>query len=360
MMTRIQICQIMMRRRTKIRIKMMTKMETKTITVAEDEDAPVIMTKTITEPAPDASLSLPQILLVVGPTASGKTALALALASHSNGIIISADSRQCYREMAIGSAAPTADEMQGIPHRMVTDRSVHEHLSAGQFEREALQYIAEGMATGQQIIVCGGAGLFLKALVQGLDDLGNEDPSIRTYWMQRYRKEGLAALQQEILRRDPDYAAQTDMNNHQRLLRALEIMDSRGQRLSDLRTQSAKDRPFRCCWIGINPERSRLHETINMRVDQMVSQGLEQEAAALYPWDTVKACQSPGYVEWEGYWNGSIDHATCVEHIKQHTRQFARRQLTWFRRNHDIHWIPSEITQNPSRLEWVLRNLPIR
>ncbi|MFM8978370.1 MAG: tRNA (adenosine(37)-N6)-dimethylallyltransferase, partial [Bacteroidota bacterium] len=164
------------------------------------------MTKTITEPAPDAGLSLPQILLVVGPTASGKTALALALASHTNGIIFSADSRQCYREMAIGSAAPTAEEMQGIPHRMVADRSVHEHLSAGQFEREALQCLAEGMATGQQIIVCGGAGLFLKALVHGLDDLGNEDPLIRTYWQQRYRTEGLAALQQEILSRDPDYA----------------------------------------------------------------------------------------------------------------------------------------------------------
>lgn len=328
--------------------------------MAEDEVAPVIMTKTITEPAPDAGLSLPQILLVVGPTASGKTALALALASHTHGIIISADSRQCYREMAIGSAAPTAIEMQGIPHRMVADRSVHEHLSAGQFEREALQCLAEGMATGQQIIVCGGAGLFLKALVHGLDDLGNEDPQIRAYWQQRYRTEGLAALQQEILRRDPDYAAQADMNNHQRLLRALEIMDSRGQRLSELRTQSAKDRPFRCCWIGINPERAWLHEAINTRVDQMVSQGLEQEAAALYPWDSIKACQSPGYVEWEGYWNGSIDYATCVEHIKQHTRQFARRQLTWFRRNPNIHWIPSEITQNPSRLEWVLRNLPIR
>ncbi|NDC73462.1 MAG: tRNA (adenosine(37)-N6)-dimethylallyltransferase MiaA, partial [Sphingobacteriia bacterium] len=246
------------------------------------------MTKTITEPAPDAGLSLPQILLVVGPTASGKTALALALASHTHGIIISADSRQCYREMAIGSAAPTADEMQGIPHRMVADRSVHEHLSAGQFEREALQgqferealqCLAEGMATGQQIIVCGGAGLFLKALVHGLDDLGIEDPLIRTYWQQRYRTEGLAALQQEILSRDPDYAAQADLNNHQRLMRALEIMDSRGQRLSELRTQSAKDRPFRCCWIGINPERAWLHEAINTRVDQMVSQGLEKEAA---------------------------------------------------------------------------------
>jgi tRNA dimethylallyltransferase len=317
------------------------------------------MTRTITEPAPDAGLTLPQIILVVGPTASGKTALALALASHTKGMIISADSRQCYREMPIGSAAPTPDEMQGIPHLIVGDRSVNEHLSAGQFEREALQCIAQSLATGQQIIVCGGSGLFLKALVHGLDDLGNADPLIRTYWQQRYRAEGLVALQKEILQRDPDYAAQADMNNHQRLLRALEIMDSRGQRLSELRTQSTKERPFRCCWIGINPERTLLHEAINARVDLMVKQGLEKEAAALYPWGTIMACQSPGYIEWEAYWNGTIDHSTCVEHIKQHTRQFARRQLTWFRRNPDIHWIPSEITQNPSRLEWVLRNLPI-
>ncbi len=330
-----------------------------TISVVEGAVALVIMTKAITEPAFDAGLSLPQIILVVGPTASGKTALALALASHTAGIIISADSRQCYREMAIGSAAPTADEMQGIPHYMVADRSVNEHLSAGQFEQEALQCIAQGIAQGRQIIVCGGAGLFIQALVEGLDDLGNADPMIRTYWLQRYRTEGLAALQKEILLRDPDYAAQADMNNRQRLLRALEIMDSRGQKVSDLRTQSAKNRPFRCCWIGINPERSVLHEAINMRVDHMVKQGLEKEAAALYPWGLVKACQSPGYREWEAYWNGSIDHTTCAEQIKQHSRQYARRQLTWFRRNPDIHWIPPPITKTPARLEWVIRNLPI-
>lgn len=330
-----------------------------TITAVKGAVVPVIMTKTITDPAPPAAPSASQIILVVGPTASGKTALTIALAAHIRGVVISADSRQCYREMTIGSAAPSPHEMQSIPHFMVSDRSVHQHLSAGQFEQEALRCIASGMAQGQQIIVCGGAGLFLRALVEGLDDLGVEDPEIRGFWQKRYQKDGLAALQKEILARDPIYAAHADMNNHQRLIRALEIMDTHGEKVTDLRTRTTKDRPFRCWWVGLNPTRHLLHHSINQRVDQMIANGLEKEAAALFPWGSVKACQSPGYTEWEAYWNGEIDHATCVEHIKQHTRQYARRQLTWFRRNPVIHWIPPEITETSSRLEWVLRNLPI-
>jgi tRNA dimethylallyltransferase len=325
--------------------------------VAGDAVDPVMMTRTTTEPAPASGSSLPQIILVVGPTASGKTQLAIALASHTGGIVISADSRQCYREMTIGSAAPLPHEMQGIPHLFVSDRSVYEHLSAGQFEQEALQSIDAAMARGQQIIVCGGAGLFLRALVEGLDALGTSDPEIRKYWQERYRQDGLAALQQEIIARDSNYAANADMNNHQRLIRALEIMDTHGEKISNLRTHSAKERPFRCSWIGLNPDRSVLHQHINQRVERMLNNGLEQEAAALYPWGSVKACQSPGYSEWEAYWNGVIDRATCVNHIKQHTRQYARRQLTWFRRNPQIQWIPPAITQTPSRLTWVLRNL---
>lgn len=318
------------------------------------------MTATITDSSGSPQASLPQIILVVGPTASGKTALAVALASHTQGVIISADSRQCYREMPIGSAAPSPHEMQDIPHFFVGDRSVKQHFSAGQFEQEGLACIRSALSKGQQIIVCGGAGLFVRALVEGLDELGLAKQEIREYWQQRYRDAGITALQNEILDRDPAYAKLADMNNHQRLIRALEIMDSYGQKVSTLRTSQAKKRPFECLWIGLNPDRQNLHMNINHRVDSMVQLGLEREAAALFPWESVKACQSPGYVEWESYWNGEINHLTCIERIKQHTRQYARRQLTWFRRNPSIHWVPPEILETTTRLHWVLRNLPIQ
>jgi len=199
-------------------------------------------------------------LLVVGPTASGKTALAVQLAKQFQTSVISADSRQCYREMPVGSAAPTIAEQEGVPHFFVGDRSVSQHLSAGGFESEALALLQTLWARHSTVVVCGGAGLFVRALVEGFDALGQEQPDRRKHWQTLWEQEGLSALQTAVRQRDPSYAARADMQNHQRLIRALEIMDTEGRPVTDLWTRSVKQRDFDCDWIGLQPDRARLYD----------------------------------------------------------------------------------------------------
>ncbi len=315
---------------------------------------PGVMTTTITEnPRPR-----PRLLLVVGPTASGKTALAVQLAKQFQTAVISADSRQCYREMPVGSAAPTLAEQEGVPHFFVGDRSVSQHLSAGSFESEALALLQTLWARHSTVVVCGGAGLFIRALVEGFDALGQEQPDRRRHWQTLWEQEGLAALQTAVRQRDPAYAARADMQNHQRLIRALEIMDTEGRPVTDLWTRSVKQRDFDCRWIGLQPDRARLYDQINQRVESMDGAGLESEAQALYPYADHKALKSPGYAEWPAYWQGQVSRGTCLDLIRQHTRNYARRQWTWFRRCEAVQWIPPPILDVDSRLDWIRSNLP--
>jgi len=312
------------------------------------------MTKTITE-----ELGIrPRLLLVVGPTASGKTALAVQLAQQLDTAVLSADSRQCYREMPVGSAAATETEQQGVPHYFVGDRSIHQHLNAGGFATEALDLLSSLWKSRRTVVVCGGAGLFIRALVDGFDPLTPAQPDLRQHWHAVFENEGIQALQKAVLERDPAYAWQADMQNHQRLIRALEIMDTEGRPVTELWTRTPQERAFDCHWIGLQPERSYLYGRINDRVERMDAQGLENEALSLFPYGEHRALQSPGYAEWPAYWDGAITRTACLDLIRQHTRNYARRQLTWFRRCQGLHWVPPELQDADSRWAWLRRNLP--
>lgn len=280
----------------------------------------------------------PLLILVVGPTASGKTALAVDIAQALTCEVLSFDSRQVYRELPIGAAIPSQEEMQGIPHHFIADRSVTDHLTAGAFEREGNKRLAALFSQKQLVVAVGGSGLFAKALVEGFDDMSKKNDARRNYWKTVFEAEGIAPLQQAVAERDPVYAAQADMQNHQRLIRALEVMDSTGEPFSNFRKSQPKDRPYRTLWIGLDPDRALLHERINQRVLNMVAAGLEEEARQLYPQRSLESLQTVGYREWFGHFDGLYDRDEAIRLIQRNTRQFARRQMTWFRNQAQVHW----------------------
>lgn len=283
----------------------------------------------------------PLLILVVGPTASGKTALAVEIAKAFACEVLSFDSRQFYRELPIGAAIPSLEEMQGIPHHFIADRSVTQHLTAGAFEREGNERLAALFTQKQVVVAVGGSGLFAKALVQGFDDMSNKNEGRREYWKAVFDAEGIAPLQQAVAERDPVYASQADMQNHQRLIRALEVMDSTGAPFSSFRKSQPKERPYRTLWVGLEPDRSLLHERINQRVLYMVEAGLEEEARQLYPLRLLESLQTVGYREWFGHFDGLYNRDEAIRLIQRNTRQFARRQMTWFRNQAQVHWFES-------------------
>lgn len=283
----------------------------------------------------------PLLILVVGPTASGKTALAVELAKALHCEVLSFDSRQFYRELYIGAAIPSEEELQGIPHHFIADRSIHQHLSAGAFEREGNERLRILFEKNGVTIAVGGSGLFAKALVAGFDDMAKKNDSSRAHWKAIFETEGIAPLQQAVRQRDPQYAAKADMQNHQRLIRALEVMDSTGTPFSSFRKAQPKERAYDCLWIGLNPDRALLHEHINQRVLKMVEAGLEAEARDLYPFRALESLQTVGYKEWFGYFDAQYDREEAIRLIQRNTRQFARRQMTWFNNQAQVHWFES-------------------
>lgn len=280
----------------------------------------------------------PLLILIVGPTASGKTSLAIRLAEQLGTEIISADSRQVYRELPIGTAMPTAGELKRVKHHFIADRSLNEHLNAGAYEKEGNKRLAVLFKKKDVLIVSGGSGLFLKALVEGFDDIAPRNETRRKHWQSVFETNGILPLQQALQTLDPDYAATADMQNHQRLIRALEVIESSGKPYSTQRMATPKIRPYDCLWIGLSPDRALLHSRIHDRVDAMLTAGLEAEARAVHVHKEVEALRTVGYVELFDYFTGKTDLPTAIEAIKTNTRQYARRQMTWFRRNPAIHW----------------------
>jgi len=280
----------------------------------------------------------PLLILIVGPTASGKTGLSVRLAEQLGTEIISADSRQVYRELPIGTAIPSAEELKRVPHHFIADRSLHQHLNAGAYEKEGNERLAILFKKQDVVVACGGSGLFLKALVEGFDDIAPRDEARRKHWQLMFETEGILPLQQALQTLDPDYAATADMQNHQRLIRALEVIESSGKPYSTQRMATPKIRPYDCLWIGLSPERALLHSRIHDRVDAMIEAGLEAEARSVYAHKEAEALRTVGYVELFDYFDSKTDLPTAIEAIKTNTRQYARRQMTWFRRNPDIHW----------------------
>ncbi|HEY8404338.1 MAG TPA: tRNA (adenosine(37)-N6)-dimethylallyltransferase MiaA [Flavobacteriales bacterium] len=287
-----------------------------------------------------------KLVVVLGPTAIGKTALAVGLAQHLHTEILSADSRQFFTELNIGVARPSPEELSAVPHHFVAFLSIHEHYSAGMFEADALKLLDDLFKTHDTVICCGGSMLYIDALLYGLDDLPS-DKSIRKELQQRLDTEGLEALVNQLQQLDPQYHALVDRQNPHRILRALEVCICSGKKYSELRKASKTERPFDIIKIGLTAEREWMYARINKRVDIMLEQGLLQEVESVLPYQHLNALNTVGYKELFDYFNGkcSLDEAT--ERIKQHTRNFAKRQLTWWRRDHSIQWIEVDKVVSP-------------
>ncbi|WP_316824989.1 tRNA (adenosine(37)-N6)-dimethylallyltransferase MiaA [Pedobacter miscanthi] len=282
------------------------------------------------------------LISIVGPTAIGKTALAIQVARHFDTEIISADSRQFFREMAIGTAKPDAEELAAAKHHFIDSHSVSQLFSTGDFETEGLKTLEEIFEKHDLAIMVGGSGLYVNALLNGLDEMPDIDLSIREKLNKQFEEEGLAAIQEQLTALDPEYFAKVDQNNPQRMIRGLEIFLSTGQKLSSMLSATKKERPFNIIKIGLNTDRAVLYNRINQRVDQMVTNGLLDEVKSLTPFKQYNALNTVGYSEIFDYFDGKLSLDEAIAAIKQNTRRFAKRQLTWFRRDEEINWFEPE------------------
>lgn len=279
------------------------------------------------------------IFIICGPTAIGKTAFAIELAQALGTEIISADSRQCYQELGIAVAKPSVQELAKIPHHFINSHSIHETINAGVFEQYALQKAAELFQQHGQIVMVGGTGLYIKAFTEGMDEMPTIAPAIRDQVVLDYEQKGLTWLQQQIQLLDPAFWTQAEQQNPQRLMRALEFKLSTGDSILNYRKAEKKQRPFKIVKIGLELPREILNQRINQRVDKMVEEGLIQEAEALLPFQNNNALQTVGYQELFAHFKGEISKAMAIEQIKQHTRQYAKRQMTWFKKETSITWM---------------------
>lgn len=279
------------------------------------------------------------LIAVVGPTAIGKTKLAIALAQHFKTEILSADSRQFFKEMSIGTAVPSTAELQAVPHHFIQHLSMHTPYSVGDFEKAALSDIKKLHVHNNFVVLVGGSGLYVDAVVHGLNQFPDIPANIRQKLSERLNKEGIAHLQIELKERDPDYYESVDLSNPHRVIRALEVCIATGRPFSSFLKKNISERPFKTIFIGITADRKILYERINKRVDQMIQKGLVEEARPLFEHKHLNALQTVGYKELFRYFEGEITLDFAISEIKKNTRRFAKRQLTWLRRNPDILWV---------------------
>ena len=281
-----------------------------------------------------------RLLYVAGPTASGKTSLAIALAQHFDTEIISCDSRQFYKEMSIGTAVPDSEELAAVKHHFIQQRSIHQPYSIGAFQREALDSLKTLFKTKDTVILVGGSGLYADALIDGLDHFPEVDPAFREQLNKQLEHDGIEALATRLKDIDPAYHQKVDLGNPHRLIRALEICLSSGLPYSSFLGNKKAPTFFKSQKIILQWDRSILYERINKRVDQMVAAGLEAEAQSLYLNKDVNALQTVGYREWFAHFDGISDRTTTLEEIKKNTRRYAKRQTTWFKRYQDALLVP--------------------
>jgi tRNA dimethylallyltransferase len=286
------------------------------------------------------------LIVIAGPTAVGKTDTAIRLANHYHTVVVSADSRQFFREMSIGTAKPNADELVAAKHYFIDSHSITENFSVGDFEKEALVLLDELFKQHDVVILAGGSGLYIKAICEGFDDLPTADPGIRHRLNQDFTERGIHYLQEQLKVADPEYYAQVDLNNPQRLIRALEVFETTGKAFSSFRTSAINKRPFNIIKFGLNLPRELLYQRINQRVDIMVQQGLIDEVKALLSYRHLNALNTVGYSELFDYFDGNISLDRAIELIKQNTRHFAKRQLTWFNKDKEFIWLePGDVSK---------------
>lgn len=279
-----------------------------------------------------------KLIVIAGPTASGKTSLAVELAKQFKCPIISADSRQFYKEMSIGTAKPTETEMDGIKHYFINSHSINSPLSAGKYEQESLEIIQKEFLTHDQLILVGGSGMYIDAVVFGTDKIPHSK-SLREKWNALYKNNGIRYLQKELKLKDPSYFKTVDKNNHVRLIRALEVIELTGETYSSLRKNTRSKRTFNTYYFVINHSREVLYERINSRVDTMISMGLINEVKDLIQFRELQPLNTVGYKEIFDYLDGKSTKQEAIELIKQNTRRYAKRQITWFKRHDEVKWI---------------------
>jgi tRNA dimethylallyltransferase len=282
------------------------------------------------------------LIVIAGPTAVGKTAIAIEVARHYHTVVVSADSRQFFREMSIGTAKPNLEELSVVPHYFINSHSIRESFSVGDFEKQASALLDDLFKKHDVVVMAGGSGLYIKAVCEGFDDLPVADTGIRHRLNQDFTELGIRHLQQRLKEVDPDYYEQVDIHNPQRIIRALEVFETTGKPISFYRKSTINTRPFRIVKIGLNLPRDILYQQINRRVDKMLEQGLINEVRSLLPYRHLNALNTVGYSELFDHIDGKTDLDTAMELIKQNTRRFAKRQLTWFRKDKDFHWLEAD------------------
>ena len=280
--------------------------------------------------------------MITGPTAVGKTVLTIELAQHYGIPIINADSRQIYRELKIGTAAPSDEQLQQAPHLFVGTKSIDDYYNASMYEQEVLSYIKESSSPIE--LLSGGSMMYIDAVCNGIDDIPTVREDIREEMKRRYKEEGLEALCEELKRLDPEHYAIVDRQNYRRVIHALEICHQTGKTYTSFRTQQKKERPFHITKIGLNRDREELYQRINQRVDQMMADGLLDEVKGLVEKRHTNALNTVGYKELFDYLDGRWPLEEAVERIKGNTRRYARKQLTWYKRDEDMRWFhPDDI-----------------
>ena len=282
------------------------------------------------------------LIVLLGPTGVGKTDLSIGLARHFHTSILSCDSRQIYKEMRIGTAVPSDEQLAAVPHYFIRTLSVRDYYNSWQFEVDALAKIRELFEGQEVVLMTGGSMLYIDAVCKGIDDIPTIDPELRAELMEIYEREGIEPIRLMLKELDPVFYEQVDLNNGKRVLHAVEVCRMAGVPYSSLRTNTPKDRGFRIVRIGLTREREELYERIDQRVDLMLAEGLEDEVRQLWPLRHLNALNTVGYKELFDYFEGLTDYKEAIRLIKRNSRRYARKQLSWFRRDPDIQWFHPE------------------
>ncbi|WP_319591182.1 tRNA (adenosine(37)-N6)-dimethylallyltransferase MiaA [uncultured Draconibacterium sp.] len=295
---------------------------------------------------------MPKTLVVItGPTGIGKTEVSIKVARHFNTEIVSADSRQIFKELNIGTAVPSKEELAAVPHHFIQSHSIEENYNASRYETEALELLDKLFKQKDVLLLVGGSMLYIDAICKGIDIMPDADQEIRASLKKQLEEEGLESLRLQLKKLDPDYYKKVDLKNPNRIIHALEISIQTGKPYSSFRSNTAKQRPFKIVKIALNCDRQVLHNRINLRVDKMMEAGLENEARGVYHKKHMNSLNTVGYQELFAYFDGDISREKAVELIKRNSRRYARKQITWFRRDETVKWF--EPTESDRIIEWL-------
>jgi tRNA dimethylallyltransferase len=296
----------------------------------------------------------PQIIVIQGPTASGKTSLAVELAQELNCVVVSADSRQFYRELSIGTAKPSLEEMKGVKHYFIDSHDLQDEVSASQFATSAAQVIGREFANQKNVVIVGGSGLFIQALCEGLNDIPH-DSDLQRELTKQVEVDGLGILLEELKMKDEGYFNQVDSNNPLRVIRAIEAMRLSGKTMTELRMENVQPRFENTCYFTIDLPREELYAKINLRVDAMMLAGLEEEARSVYHLRNLKSLQTVGYRELFDFFDAKVSREEAIELIKQHSRNYAKRQITWFKSHQPGIYLKGSLSSNLNEIKSNLR-----